>query len=80
MSLGEFYTQLEDYEGRLEAARAKLVRKGEGVTDPDDLAAYRTVADEFAEWRRGIRVLGGRPVAPMAPVGVGAHDPTVEVS
>lgn len=53
MSHAQFYTELEERDAALEAARA------EKDTAPDEWVRVKT---DYAEWRRSMRLLGGRPI------------------
>lgn len=57
--VAEFYTELADRNDALEAARAAR---------QEDPARFEEIATEYAEWRRGIRRLAGRPEGPGASV------------
>lgn len=53
MSMAKFYAEVEKRDARLDAAREKKA---------DDPAAWEKESREYAEWRRALRLLGGRPI------------------
>jgi soluble cytochrome b562 len=64
----DFFTQLSELEDALETARGKLGAKGQ--SSPDALAEYAAASQAMADWRRGIKLLAGRPDIVDAPTGV----------
>jgi hypothetical protein len=63
----DFYAELARLEDALETARADLKTKGK--SDPDTAERFRAASDEMFTFRRGIRLLAGRPDVPNAPTG-----------